>query len=30
MHYDLGYVDLEEETLQPIDNPFNKILLPMP
>jgi len=29
MHYDLGYVDLEEETLQPIDNPFNKILLPM-
>jgi transposase InsO family protein len=29
MHYDLGYVDLEEKTLQPIDNPFNKILLPM-
>jgi transposase InsO family protein len=29
MHYDLGYVDLEEETLQPIDNPFNKIVLPM-
>jgi transposase InsO family protein len=29
MHYDLGYVDLEEKILQPIDNPFNKILLPM-
>lgn len=23
MHYDLGYIDLEEKTLQPIDNPFN-------
>ncbi len=22
MHYDLGYVDLEERTLQPLDNPF--------
>ncbi len=22
MHYDLGYVDLEEKTLQPLDNPF--------
>jgi transposase InsO family protein len=29
MHYDLVYVDLEERTLQPLDNPFNKILLPM-
>jgi transposase InsO family protein len=22
MHYDLGYIDLEQKTLQPIDNPF--------
>lgn len=22
MHYDLGYIDLEEKTLQPLDNPF--------
>jgi hypothetical protein len=22
MHYDLGYFDLEQETLQPLDNPF--------
>ncbi len=22
MHYDLGYIDLEQRTLQPIDNPF--------
>ena len=22
MDYDLGYVDLEEKTLQPLDNPF--------
>ena len=22
MHYDLGYVDLEQKTLQPLDNPF--------
>ena len=22
MHYDLGYIDLEEKTLQPVDNPF--------
>ncbi|MGD0480887.1 MAG: integrase core domain-containing protein [Terracidiphilus sp.] len=29
MHYDLGYIDLEEKTLQPLDNPFNKIVLPM-
>lgn len=27
MHYDLGYIDLEERTLQPIDNPFK--VLPM-
>lgn len=23
MNYDLGYIDLEERTLQPLDNPFN-------
>jgi hypothetical protein len=22
MHYDLGYIDLEQRTLQPINNPF--------
>ena len=22
MNYDLGHVDLEEKTLQPLDNPF--------
>lgn len=22
MHYDLGYFDLEQRTLQPLDNPF--------
>ena len=22
MQYDLGYIDLEEKTLQPLDNPF--------
>ncbi|MCK1627544.1 IS481 family transposase, partial [Bradyrhizobium sp. 160] len=22
MHYDLGYFDLEQKTLQPLDNPF--------
>ena len=22
MHYDLGYIDLEQRTLQTIDNPF--------
>jgi len=22
MNYDLGYIDLEERTLQPLDNPF--------
>jgi hypothetical protein len=29
MHYDLGYIDLEQKTLQPIDNPFGPRLLPM-
>ena len=29
MHYDLGYVDLEQKTLQPLDNPFGPRLLPM-
>ena len=23
MDYDLGYIDLEERTLQPLDNPFS-------
>jgi hypothetical protein len=23
MEYDLGYIDLEEKTLQPLDNPFD-------
>jgi transposase InsO family protein len=27
MHYDLGYVDLEQKTLQPLDNPFGSRLL---
>jgi len=27
MHYDLGYVDLEQKTLQPLDNPFGPRLL---
>jgi hypothetical protein len=22
MHYDLGFIDLEQKTLQPLDNPF--------
>ena len=22
MHYDLGYIELEQKTLQPLDNPF--------
>ena len=22
MHYDLGFIDLEQRTLQPLDNPF--------
>lgn len=29
MHYDLGYVDLEQRTLQPLDNPFGSRLSPM-
>jgi transposase InsO family protein len=29
MHYDLGYIDLEQKTLQTIDNPFGPRLLPM-
>ena len=29
MTYDLGYIDLEQKTLQPIDNPFGPRLSPM-
>jgi hypothetical protein len=29
MHYDLGYVDLEEKSLQPLENPFGPKVLPM-
>ncbi|NJO34833.1 MAG: transposase [Rhodospirillales bacterium] len=29
MTYDLGYIDLEQKTLQPIDNPFGANVLPM-
>jgi transposase InsO family protein len=29
MAYDLGYIDLEQKTLQPIDNPFGAKVLPM-
>lgn len=29
MHYDLGYMDLEQKTLQPLDNPFGPRLSPM-
>ncbi len=29
MHYDLGYIDLEERTLQPLENPFGRKVLPM-
>ena len=29
MHYDLGYIDLEEKTLQPLNNPFRPKVLPM-
>lgn len=29
MTYDLGYIDLEGRTLQPLDNPFGTRLLPM-
>ncbi len=27
--YDLGYIDLEQRTLQTLDNPFGTRLLPM-
>ncbi len=27
--YDLGYIDLEQKTLQPLDNPFGPRLSPM-
>ena len=29
MHHDLGYIDLEQKTLQTIDNPFGTRLSPM-
>ena len=29
MHYDLGFIDLEQKTLQPLDNPFGPRLSPM-
>jgi transposase InsO family protein len=29
MHYNLGYIDLEQRTLQPLDNPFGPRLSPM-
>jgi hypothetical protein len=29
MGYDLGYIDLEQKTLQPLDNPFGPKLSPM-
>ncbi len=29
MHYDLGYIDLEEKSLQPLENPFGPKVLPM-
>jgi len=29
MHYDLGYIDLERKTLQPLDNPFGLRVSPM-
>src|ERR1700676_1473031 len=29
MHYDLGYFDLEQKPLQPLDNPFGTRLSPM-
>ena len=29
MHYDLGYIDLEQRTLQPLDDPFGPRLSPM-
>jgi hypothetical protein len=27
--YDLGFIDLKQKTLQPLDNPFGPRLLPM-
>ena len=29
LSYDLGYIDLEQKTLQPLDNPFGTRLSPM-
>ena len=29
MDYDLGYIDLQEKTLQPLENPFGPKVLPM-
>jgi hypothetical protein len=29
MAYDLGYIDLEQKTLQPLDNPFGPRVSPM-
>ena len=29
MNYDLGYIDLEQKTLQPLDNPFGTRMSPM-
>jgi len=29
MDYDLGYIDLETKSLQPLDNPFDPRVLPM-
>jgi len=29
MQYDLGYIDLEQKTLQPLDNPFGIRVSPM-
>jgi hypothetical protein len=29
LDYDLGYIDLDERTLQPLDNPFWPVVLPM-
>ena len=29
LDYDLGYIDLEQKTLQPLDNPFGPRLSPM-
>jgi len=29
MEYDLGYIDLEEKTLQPLENPFGPKVSPM-